>query len=171
MSKEKNRNINDDIKANQVYLIKEDWEIIWELSLKEAQQRAKEENLDLMEMWKKDKLTIVKLLDYWKFIYKQKKQDQKNKQKTKAPELKTLRITFKIWDNDILIRKKQAEKFASWWHPLKISLRLKWRENHYWDIAFEKIKHFVSILEDFYKLDWVIKKTWDTFMVLLKAKK
>jgi len=36
------------------------------------------------------------MLDYGKFLYKQKKQDQKNKQKGKAPDLKTIKITFKI---------------------------------------------------------------------------
>lgn len=168
--KEKARVLNDDIRAYNIYLIKDEWEVLWEMTLKEAKVIAKEAWLDLMEMWKKEKTTIVKMLDYWKFLYRQKKQEQKNKQKWKAPDLKTLRITFKIWDNDLLIRKNQAEKFASHGHPLKVTLMLRWRENHYAGIASDKIKQFIEMLEEFYKLDSPVKKSWNTFSAMLKPK-
>jgi translation initiation factor IF-3 len=51
------------------------------MSLSEALQRAREEELDLMEMGKKDDITLVKMIDYGKYLYRQKKQDQKQKQK------------------------------------------------------------------------------------------
>ena len=127
--KEKKKLLNDEIKATKVQLIWEDWENFWEMSMDEARNKAHSMNLDMMEIWRKDDFSIVKLLDYWKFLYKQKKQDQKNKQKWKAPDLKTIRITFKIWEHDLEIRKNQAEKFAKLWHPLKVTLMLRGREN------------------------------------------
>jgi translation initiation factor IF-3 len=108
------------------------------------------------------------MLDYGKFLYRQKKQDQKNKQKWKAPDLKTIRITFKIWEHDLQIRRKQAEKFASAGHPLKVNLMLRWRENQYGEIAAEKMNSFVKSLEDIYKADGQIKRSWNTFNAMLK---
>jgi translation initiation factor IF-3, N-terminal domain protein len=51
------------------------------MSIDEARAKASSMSLDLMEIGRKDDYSIVKLLDYGKFLYKQKKQDQKNKQK------------------------------------------------------------------------------------------
>lgn len=169
--KDKKRILNDEIRANKVQVITDEGENLWEMSLYDAKLKAQEFGLDLMEMWKSWDLTIVKMLDFWKFLYRQKKQEQKNKQKWKAPDLKTIRITFKIWDHDLEIRRKQAEKFAIWQHPLKVTLMLKWRENQYGDLAFEKIDSFIKSIEEFYKLEWQIKRAWNTFLAMLKSKK
>ena len=92
----------------------------------------------------------------------------KNKQKWKAPDLKTIRITFKIWEHDLEIRKNQAEKFAKLGHPLKVTLMLRGRENQYENLAKEKMDSFVTRIEQFYKLDWAVKKTWNTFTAMFK---
>lgn len=169
--KEKKRILNDDIRASRVQVITDEGENLGEMSLNEAKAKAQELWLDLMEMSNNWNLSIIKMLDYWKFLYRQKKQEQKNKQKWKAPDLKTIRITFKIWDHDLEIRRKQAEKFFQSLHPLKVTLMLRWRENCYWDIAMEKITWFVKSLEDIYKLEWQIKRSWNNFTAMLKPRK
>lgn len=166
--KEKRRLLNDEIRANKIQLINDEWENLWEMSMDEAREKAKALELDLMEMWSKWDLSIIKILDYGKFLYRQKKQEQKSKQKWKAPDLKNIRITFKIWEHDLEVRKNQAIAFAKWWHPLKVSLMLKWRENQYENIASEKMNVFVNSLAEHYKLDWTIKKNWNTFLAMLK---
>jgi translation initiation factor IF-3 len=167
--KKDTRILNGDIKANKVQLITDGGENLWEMSLKEARSIAYEKWLDLMLMWRNADLTIIKMLDYWKFLYREKKKEQKNKLIWKNPDLKTIRITFKIWDHDLEIKKKQALKFAEWWHPLKVSLMLRWRENHYASLAFEKMEHFVSLLEEVYKIEWKIRKNWNNFIAILKV--
>lgn len=168
--KENKRPLNDEIKASKIKLITDDWEVIWEMNLADAKQKARELNLDLMQLWKEWDLTIVKLLDFWKFLYKQKKQDQKNKAKWKAPDLKTIKITFKIWDHDLEVKKNQAEKFAKDGHPLKVMLVLRWRENHYEELATNKIETFVAMLEEFYKIDKKLVKAWSNFIVMMLPK-
>ncbi len=166
--KEKKRLLNGEIRAKNVQVVTDEGENLWEMTLSEARQKAEELSLDLMEMWKKWDVTIVKMLDYGKFLYRQKKQEQKNKQKWKAPDLKTIRITFKIWEHDLQIRKKQAEKFALAGHPLKVNLMLRWRENQYGDLAAEKMNSFVKSLEEIYKTDGQIKRSGNTFNAMLK---
>ena len=166
--KEKKKLLNDEIRASKVQLIWDDGENFWTMSIDEARAKASSMSLDLMEIGRKDDYSIVKLLDYGKFLYKQKKQDQKNKQKWKAPDLKTIRITFKIWEHDLEIRKNQAEKFAKLGHPLKVTLMLRGRENQYENLAKEKMDSFVTRIEQFYKLDWAVKKTWNTFTAMIK---
>lgn len=167
--KESKRALNDEIRAKNVQLITEDWENLGTISLREARERAIESWLDLMEIWRKDDVAIVKILDYWKYLYKLKKQEQKNKQRTKAPELKTIRITFNISDHDLDIRKKQAHGFAEDGNPLKVSLMMRWRENQYADLAKTKMINFVKSLEDIYKIEKDIMHSWNTITVSLKT--
>lgn len=168
--KEKKKLLNDEIKASKIRLIDEEWEVLWEMSLSDAKLKSRELWLDLMQLWNEGDLTIVKLLDYWKFLYKQKKLEQKNKQKGKAPELKTIKITFKIEEHDLEVKKNQAEKFAKAAHPLKVLLTLRGRENQYEKIAEEKMNHFVSMLDDFYKIDKKLTKAGSNMIVMLSAK-
>lgn len=168
--KEKKRLLNDEIRASKIKLIKDDWELLWEMSLSEAKTKAQDLWLDLMQLWESNWLATVKLLDYWKFLYKQKKQEQKNKQAGKAPDLKTIKITFKIWEHDLEVKKNQAEKFAKSWHPLKVLLQLRWRENQYAKIAEEKMETFIGMIEDFYKVDKKLAKNWNNFIVSMLPK-
>ncbi|MGE4444233.1 MAG: translation initiation factor IF-3 [Candidatus Altimarinota bacterium] len=168
--KENKRPLNDEIKASKIKLITDEGEVLGEMSLADAKQKARESALDLMQLGREGELTIVKLLDYGKFLYKQKKQDQKNKQKGKAPDLKTIKITFKIGDHDLEVKKNQAEKFAKDGHPLKAMLVLRGRENHYEDIAKQKMETFVAMLEDFYKIDKKLVRAGSNFIVMLLPK-
>lgn len=168
--KDNRRPLNDEIKASKVKLITDDWEVLWEMSLADAKQKAKENALDLMQLGREWEFVIVKMLDYWKFLYKQKKQEQKNKQKWKAPDLKTIKITFKIGEHDLEVKKNQAEKFAKDGHPLKVMLVLRWRENHYETIASQKMETFISMLEEFYKIDKKLIRAGSNFIVMLLPK-
>ena len=141
------------------------------MSLTEAIETARSREMDVMEIGKKDDISIVKILDYGKFLYRQKKQDQKQKQHGKAPDIKTIRLTYKIGDHDLEVKKKQIEKFAQDGHPLKISLMLRGRENHYGELAAAKIEKFIESIAEFYKADAPVKRTGNTFHAMLKPKK
>ena len=169
--KGKKRIINDEIKSRRVQLILEDWENLGEMSINDARIRAAEAKLDLMEISNNGKISVVKMLDFWKYLYRQKKQIQKQKAAWKTLDMKALRITYKISDHDLEVKRNQAEKFAKVWHPLKVTLMLRWRENHYVNIAQEKMDTFISKIEDIYKLEWKVNKTWNTFSAMLKVVK
>ena len=169
--KGKKRILNKDIRATKVQLVKEDGTNLWTMNISEARELAAKDSLDLMEMWKREDITIVKMLDFWKFLYKQKKQEQKQKQSWKSPDMKTLRISFKISEHDLDVKRRQATKFAAGWHALRITLMLRGRENHYGDIALEKINSFVESLEEIYKVENEVKRSGNTFSALLKIKK
>ncbi|NDK09935.1 translation initiation factor IF-3 [Candidatus Gracilibacteria bacterium] len=169
--REKKKRLNTDIRAELVQVITDDGENLGEMTLSDALTQAKSQELDLMEIGQKDNVVLVKMLDYGKYLYRQKKLEQKQKQKGKAPDLKTIRITFKIGEHDLDVKRKQAEKFAADGHPLKVSLMLRGRENHYGDLAGTKMESFIESLTDIYKADAPVKRTGNTFNVMLKPKK
>jgi translation initiation factor IF-3 len=169
--KEKKKRLNGAIRADRVQVIHDEEWNLWEMSLSEALSKAREQELDVMEMWKKDDVTLVKIIDYGKYLYRQKKQQQKQQQKWKSPDMKTVRITYKIGDHDIDVKKKQVEKFAADGHPLKVSLMLRWRENHYGDLAAKKIDAFVDEIAEWYTPHAPVRRSGNVFNVMLKVKK
>ena len=110
-------------------------------------------------------------MDYGKFLFKQQKSFSKNKGNSKKNELKTIRLTYTIGDHDMEVRRKQAERFGSEGHPLKVTLMLKGRENHYGDAAMAKMNEFVASLEDCYKLEGKVLRTGNIFSATMAPKK
>ena len=169
--KEKRKLLNEQIRAKNVQVITDNWENLWVMETFKALSLAQEQWLDLIEIWKNWKDSIVKIIDYWKYLYRQKKQEQKQKQKWKAPDMKTLRITYKISEHDLDTKKRQALKFAKSGHPLRVILILRWRENHYTDVWFKKVEQFIALLDEYYKQEWEIKKSGHTISAMLTIKK
>ena len=85
--------------------------------------------------------------------------------------MKTIRITYKIGDHDIDVKKKQVEKFAADLHPLKVSLMLRGRENHYGELAAKKIESFVEEIAEWYTPHAPVIRSGNVFNVMLKVKK
>ena len=168
MAKDK-KILNDAIQARRINLITDDGENIGEMTLGEWKQKAAEKWLDLMQMSNDGDIAVVKMLDYWKYLYRESKQRQKNKQRTKTADLKTIKITYKISEHDLEVKRNQAKKFAENGHPLKVGLMLRWRENHYWELALEKMNHFVDMISEFYRIEKEVSKTNNNFVAMLKV--
>lgn len=165
---EKRKPLNNEIRASKVQVVHDEKWNLGEMMFKEALDLAQSESLDLMEIGRNGDITIVKILDYGKFLYKQKKQDQKNKQRSKPADPKTLKITFRISDHDLEVRKNQAKWFAEDGNPLKVMMQLRWRENHYGDLAKEKMKHFIEMISEFYKVEKDLVHLGNNLIVTLK---
>lgn len=166
--------INGEITARELVVVDENGEKIGQFSRIEALKMAEERELDLVEMgWLQDGIPIAKIMDYGKYLFKQQKQQSHNKNQTKKTEMKTMKLTYKIGDHDLEVRRNQAEKWAKEGNPMKILLQLRGRENQYEDIALEKIQEFVASVDDFYKRDEKskVQKQGNAFNVILYPKK
>lgn len=164
---------NEAITAREVIVISERDGMLGRMPTKNALTLAEKENLDLVEMGMQEGVPLCKILDYGKYIFEQQKLHAKNKSNAKKTEIKTMKITYKIGDHDLEVRRKQAEKWAKEGNPMKVFLQLRGRENQYEDIALEKVKEFIASVDDFYKKDEKskIQKQGNTFNVILHPKK
>lgn len=113
---------------------------------------------------------VCKILDWGRFQYEQKKKEKK--QKSKTPELKQLRISFKISPHDLETKLKQGRKFLEKKHKLKILMILRGREITKNKEVEEKLKNVAGILEDIAEIEEGPKKLNPRFIYLvLKPKK
>lgn len=171
--KKNDKRINDAIIARELMVISDTGESLGKMTRDAALTLAGSQDLDLVEVGMQDGLPLTKIIDYGKFVFKQQKQQSINKSNTKKTELKTMKLTYKIGDHDLDVRRNQAERWAKEWNPMKIFLQLRWRENQYEDLAIAKIQEFVASMEDFYRKDEKSKvlKQGNTFNLVLYPKK
>lgn len=165
----KAKRTNENIRADKVQVIAESWEQLGIMPLAEAIDKAAALEMDIVEIGMQDGVVLTKMMDYGKFLFKQQK--TQNKSHSKKTDVKTIKLTYKIGDHDLEIRKNQAIKFAAAGHPLKIILSLRGRENHYEALAMDKVNEFVTSLVDVYKADGKVMKAGNNFSILLHIKK
>ena len=108
--KKNEKRINDAIIARELMVISDAWEPLGKMTRDAALTLAGSQDLDLVEVGMQDGLPLTKIIDYGKFVFKQQKQQSQNKSNTKKTELKTMKLTYKIGDHDLDVRRNQAER-------------------------------------------------------------
>jgi translation initiation factor IF-3 len=149
------RRINEQIMAPRVQVISEAGEQLGVMSLGDALSRAREQDLDLVEVAEKEWVVIAKIIDWQKHLFIEKK--KKSQSAGRKTELKTLRLSYAISEHDMEVRRNQAEKFAKEGHILKIELQLKGREMRFQDQARAKLQSFAESIATFYRIDGPIR--------------
>lgn len=144
---EKNR-INHQIRISPVLLIDENGAKVGVISLNEALKKAEEVGLDLVEIAPNVRPPVCKILSYSKFKYEQGKKEKEAKQNQKAVQLKELRLTPRIEDNDILIKCKHAKEFLEDGHKVQFKLKYQRRELAHKEVGWEVMKKIISSLQD-----------------------
>lgn len=151
---------NEDIKFPQIKVILPDNEWAKEVSRNEWLKLAESYWLDLVLISESANPPICKIVDYWKFLYEQKKKDnEKNKSQTKT-EIKWIRLSLNIWEHDFQMKVKQAIWFLEDRNNVKVEIRFRWREQAYTDMWIERMNEFAEALEDHWKIDQQAKIHW-----------
>ncbi len=96
---------------------------------------------------------VCRLLNYGKFKYDALKKEKEIKKSQKIIETKEVRLSMTIEEHDIKYRLSNAEKFLKNGDKVKVSLRMKGREQAYVKKAIEIVKDFCSRLSEFGSLD------------------
>jgi len=163
--------VNEAIKAFNILLLWENGEQLWVVSRKEALEKAQEAWLDLVQVWYnwKDKISVCKIIDYWKYQYELKKKEKERKQSQKSKWVKEIKISYGIDEHDLKMKIEKAKELLQKWYSVKFTLRLRGRENIFKDQSREKMKYIESVLSDYSKSGW-IKEEGKGFTLVLFAK-
>jgi translation initiation factor IF-3 len=129
------------------------------MPLQEALQKAKERNLDLIQVTEKVEPPVCKIGDYGKYLYSLQKKERKAKKKT--TQVKGVRISFGISLHDLETRVNQAAKFLKKGDKVKVELILRGRQKAHRDFAENKMNQFIEMLQELVpiKIDQRLKKS------------
>ena len=142
-TKPKGPRSNNRITSPEVQVINSDGENLGVLNLQEAISKAKDENLDLIEIAPNARPPVCKIMDMGKYKYDQQKKLNKAKKKQKKIELKEIKLRPVTEVHDYTFKIKNAQKFLSKGDKVKFTIRFKGREMQHTKLGndlMEKIK-------------------------------
>jgi translation initiation factor IF-3 len=128
-------------------LLDEDGKQIGVVSKLEALQRAKELNIDVVEVAAKANPPVAKLIDFKKFKYQEAKKEREAKKSQKNVGVKEIRLRPFIGQHDFETRVGKAQEFLKEGNQVKIVVFFRGREITRKEFGFEVMKKFVAALE------------------------
>lgn len=132
-----------------------------------ARALAKEQGLDLVEVSPTVHPPVCKIMDYGKYLYRQKKADQKHKAMQKGTEIKGIRLSLRTDKHDLEVKIKKAEEFLKDGHSVKFALIFRGREVTHYDLGIEKMIIIRDALKDTTKVDQEPKKQGYNLIMIL----
>lgn len=138
---------NQGIHAPTVTLIDEEGHNHGEIDTAKALAMAEDAGLDLVEVNPTSVPPMAKIMDFGQFKYERDKKFQKQKAHHKKQETKGIRLSIRIGEHDLGVRREQAKKFLSKGDKLRIELALRGRERQHPELAREVVNKFVASLE------------------------
>jgi len=120
--------LNHEIRANEVRCLGDDGTQYGIISRNAALAQAEELGLDLVLIAPDAKPPVCKIMDYGKFRYQEEKKKKEAKKKQKVIEVKEIKLSVKIADNDINYKIKHAREFLEAGKHVKFRVFLRGRE-------------------------------------------
>ena len=134
--------LNEQIRDKEVRLIGENGEQLGIMSSRDALKLAREAELDLVKIAPNAQPPVCKIIDYGKYRYEQARREKEAKKKQKVIEVKEVRLSPNIDDNDLNTKISAARKFIQKGNRVKVTLRFRGRE-------MSHMAHSKHILDEF----------------------
>ena len=141
--------INEQITAIEIRLIGEEGEQLGTMSLSAAQDEADKAGLDLVLMNGNSTPAVCKLMDYGKYKFDAIKKEKELRKNQKISEVKEIQLSMRIDDYHVSFKLKNAQKILEEGDKVKVSLRMRGREQAYAKNAVEDVKKFVDQLSEY----------------------
>ncbi|RLD07352.1 MAG: translation initiation factor IF-3 [Chloroflexota bacterium] len=139
---------NDRIRANEVRLVGATGENIGVVPIEEAQQLARDADMDLVEVAPNAKPPVCKVMDLGKFLYEQEKKRQKARKSQKIVEVKEIRLRPKTTDHHANFKVRDARRWLESKKKVNVRVQFRGREVHYPEIAFKMLQDIADELSD-----------------------
>ena len=120
--------INEQIRDKEVRLIGENGEQLGVMSARDALKLAKGAELDLVKIAPTAKPPVCKIIDYGKYRYEMARKEKEARKKQKITDVKEIRLSPNIDDNDLNTKVNAARKFIEKGDKVKVTLRFRGRE-------------------------------------------
>lgn len=145
--------INDEILDKEVRLIGDDGEQLGIMSAKQALDIAYEKDLDLVKIAPGSNPPVCKIMDYGKFRFEQSKKEKEAKKNQHIVDVKEIRMSPSIGENDFNVKLKNAQKFLVDGDRVKVSVRFRGREMAHTNLGEALLKDFAEKCTEIATLD------------------
>ena len=145
--------INEEIRDSEIRLISATGEQLGIMSAAQAQHIADEQGLDLVKISPQATPPVCKLMDYGKFRFEQAKREKEARKNQHVIEVKEIRMSPGIGENDFNTKLKNGQKFLQGGDRLKVTIRFRGREMAHTNIDEQLLRDFAAKCADIANLD------------------
>ncbi|MBU0719774.1 translation initiation factor IF-3 [bacterium] len=145
--------MNDDIRVPEVRCNVDGAESLGIVSTDEAMEKANELGLDLVLIAPDAKPPVAKIMDYGKYRYQEEKKLKEQRKNQTKIDVKEIKLSVKIADNDIAYKVKHAREFLTEGKHVKFRVFLRGREMANPDAARDVLLKVWPMVEDLGTMD------------------
>ena len=140
--------MNDDIRARELRVVGDNKEQYGIIPKEEALKLAEEQGLDLVLISPEAKPPVAKIMDWGRHKYQIEKKKKEAKKNQKKIEVKEVKFSCKIAENDIAYKVKHAREFLEKGKHVKLRVFLRGREMATPELGVEVLNRIWPMLED-----------------------
>ena len=145
--------LNEDIKAPEVRLISDTGEQLGLMSAEDALKIAVEKEMDLVMIAPGSKPPVCKIMDYGRYRFEQAKREKEAKKNQRVIEIKEIRMSPSIGDNDFNTKLRAGQKFLAEGNRLKVTIRFRGREMAHTNIGEQLLKDYAAKCSEIANMD------------------
>lgn len=145
--------INEEILDKEIRLISDTGEQLGVMSVQAALDIAMQKDMDLVKIAPGSVPPVCKIMDYGKFRFEQAKKDKEAKKNQHIVEVKEIRMSPGIGENDFNVKLKSTQKFISDGDRVKVSVRFKGRQMAHTELGAVLLKEFAEKCSEYAVLD------------------
>jgi translation initiation factor IF-3 len=116
------------IRSAEVRLIDAEGKQVGVVPIAQAQELAREKDLDLVEISPTASPPVCKIMDYGKYVFQQKKKQSEAKKKQKVIVVKEVQFRPRIDEHDFDFKKNNIVRFLDHGDKVKATVRFRGRE-------------------------------------------
>ncbi|HEX2328990.1 MAG TPA: translation initiation factor IF-3 [Candidatus Angelobacter sp.] len=120
--------MNDRIRAREIRVIDADGNQLGVMAPFDAIKRAREQNLDLVEISPNAVPPVCRIMDFGKYLYEQEKKERAAKKNQKQIVLKEVKFSVNVDEHDYVTKRNHVLRFLGEGDKVKASLRFRGRE-------------------------------------------
>jgi len=154
-----------------VRLIDAEGQQVGVVSLREAQQKAQEADLDLVEIVPNAKPPVCRVMDYGKFLFEQNKKRQVAKKKQKQVQIKEIKFRPSTEEGDYQVKLRNLVRFLEEGDKAKITLRFRGREMSHQELGQKLLKRIEADLIEYGSVEQQPKMEGRQMVMVVAPKK
>ena len=141
------------------------------MSAAEANGIADRKNLDLVKISPNVTPPVCKIMDYGKYKFDAAKREKDARKNQKVSELKEVWLSMTIEKHDLETKAKSALKFLAAGDKVKVSIRMRGRQQAHADIGVEVMNRFYALCEGVSVMDKKPTTEGRNILMILTPKK
>jgi translation initiation factor IF-3 len=118
------------------------------VTLREAQEKAQEDGLDLVEIVPTAEPPVCRIMDFGRFLFDQKKKTQEARKKQKQVQVKEVKFRPGTDEGDYRVKLRNLVRFLNDGDKAKVTMRFRGREHAHRELGLELLKRVEGDLTD-----------------------